>query len=323
MPGSFLSGVRVLELADEPGEFCGRLLAGAGADVIKIEPPGGSPTRPIGPFVDDVEDPERSLHFWHYCLGKRSVAIDITTPPGQVVLKRLVATADVVLESYPPGTLDGLGLGYEALGGINPRIVMASITPFGQEGPIPRLEGLRSRPPGHGWGDDEHRLRPDPRGRVRRGPGRATDVALQPCSRIQMVDAILAALLYRERTGQGQFLDGSVHRAVSLHTGSDLPMWIFGRQTVKRQTGRYGTQHLTPESLAQTKDGRNVLAFVSAEFRIGSRASRLDRDARRPRRCRRPHRPEIRRPRLCPAPRGDPPRARGGTALGRRLQVRP
>jgi crotonobetainyl-CoA:carnitine CoA-transferase CaiB-like acyl-CoA transferase len=116
MSTSFLSDIRVLELADERGEYCGRLLAGAGADVIKVEPPDGSPTRRIGPFIDDVEDPERSLHFWHYCFGKRSITLDITTPSGQENLKRLVATADVVLESYEPGTLDGLGLGRTATG---------------------------------------------------------------------------------------------------------------------------------------------------------------------------------------------------------------
>ena len=231
MPGSFLSGVRVLELADERGEFCGRLLAGAGADVIKVEPPGGSPTRLIGPFVDDVEDPERSLHFWHYCLGKRSVAIDITTPPGQVVLKRLAATADVVLESYPPGTLDALGLGYDALGGINPRLVMASITPFGQEGPYRDWKASDLVHLAMGGVMMSTGYDPTPEGEYDVAPGAPQMWHSNHVVGIQMVDTILATLLYRERTGQGQFLDGSVHRAVSLHTGQ---IYLCGSSAARR-----------------------------------------------------------------------------------------
>jgi crotonobetainyl-CoA:carnitine CoA-transferase CaiB-like acyl-CoA transferase len=269
MAQSFLSGIRVLELADEQGEYCGKLLAGAGADVIKIQPPEGSPTRRIGPFVDDVEDPEKSLHFWHYSFGKRSVTLDITSPSGQESLKRLVETADVVVESYPPGTLDDLGLGYEALRRINPGLVMASITPFGQTGPYRDWKGSDLVHLAMGGVMMSTGYDPTPEGEYDVAPIAPQMWHSSHIVGIQMVDAILAALLYRERTGQGQFLDGSIHRAVSLHTGSDLPMWIYGGHSVKRQTGRYGTQQLTTESLAPTKDGRNVLAFVSAEFRIG------------------------------------------------------
>ena len=168
----------------------------------------------------------------------------------------------------PPGTLDALGLGYEALAGINPRLVMASITPFGQDGPYRDWKASDLVHLAMGGVMMSTGYDPTPEGDYSL-PRSRRDWHSNHIAGIQMVDAILAALVYRERTGQGQFLDGSVHRAVSLHTGSDLPMWIFGRQTVKRQTGRYGTQQLTPESLAETKDGRNILAFVSAEFRIG------------------------------------------------------
>ena len=146
---------------------------------------------------------------------------------------------------------------------------MASITPFGQEGPYRDWKASDLVHLAMGGVMMSTGYDPTPEGEYDVAPVAPQMWHSNHVVGIQMVDAILAALLYRERTGQGQFLDGSVHRAVSLHTGSDLPMWIFGRQTVKRQTGRYGTQHLTPESLAQTKDGRNVLAFVSAEFRIG------------------------------------------------------
>ena len=138
---SFLSGVRVIELADERGEFCGKLLAGLGADVVKVEPPGGSPTRRIGPFAGDLEDPEKSLYFWHYNFGKQSLVLDLETEPGRQRLRELAAGADVVLESCSPGTLDRLGLGYEALRALDPSLILASITPFGQTGPYRDWKG--------------------------------------------------------------------------------------------------------------------------------------------------------------------------------------
>src|SRR5919201_229235 len=110
-----LSGLRVIELADEQAEYCGLALAGLGADVIKVEPPGGSPTRHIGPFYEDREDPERSLFFWQYNRGKRSIVLDLRQREDRDPFRDLVATADVLLESTPKGELDALGLGAKAL----------------------------------------------------------------------------------------------------------------------------------------------------------------------------------------------------------------
>ena len=105
-----LTGIRVIELADEQAEYCGLTLAGLGADVVKVEPPGGSPTRRIGPFYQDVEDPERSLFFWQYNRGKRSIVLDLQQGEDRERFRSLVATADVLLESTPRGELDGLGV---------------------------------------------------------------------------------------------------------------------------------------------------------------------------------------------------------------------
>ena len=110
-----LTGIRVIELADEQAEYCGLTLAGLGAEVIKVEPPGGSPTRRIGPFYEDREDPERSLFFWQYNRGKRSIVLDLQPGEDRERFRALVATADVLLESTPRGELDGLGLGADAL----------------------------------------------------------------------------------------------------------------------------------------------------------------------------------------------------------------
>ena len=132
---SALRGRRVLELADEKGVYCGKLLADMGADVIKIERPGGDATRRIPPFWQDEAHPEKSLFFMYMNASKRGVTLDITKPEGRDIFKQLAQTADIILETFPPGYLDALGLGYETLKGSNRRLVLTSITGFGQTGP--------------------------------------------------------------------------------------------------------------------------------------------------------------------------------------------
>ncbi|HEX2278239.1 MAG TPA: CoA transferase [Candidatus Tectomicrobia bacterium] len=134
-PPGPLTGLRVLELADEKGQFCGKLMADLGADVIKIEPPGGEHTRIVGPFLDDIPHRERSLSFWHYNTSKRGITLNLETPEGRGLFRRLVPTADVLLETSPPGYLPSLGLGYDELSRLNPRLIVCSLTPFGQTGP--------------------------------------------------------------------------------------------------------------------------------------------------------------------------------------------
>lgn len=130
-----LGDVRVLDLADQKGNYCTKLLADLGADVLKIEPPGGDPTREIGPYVGDEPHPERSLYFFHFNTSKRSITLNIEKPEGRAIFRRLVERADVLVETYQPGYLDGLGLGYEALRELNRGLIMTSITGFGQTGP--------------------------------------------------------------------------------------------------------------------------------------------------------------------------------------------
>jgi crotonobetainyl-CoA:carnitine CoA-transferase CaiB-like acyl-CoA transferase len=132
---SFLSPYRILDLADERGLFCGKLLRDLGADVIKIETPGGDNARNIGPFYHNISDPEKSLHWFSFNTGKKGITLDITNPRGKEIFKQLVRKADCVLESFPPGFLDDLELGYEDLCRLNPGLIMTSITPFGEAGP--------------------------------------------------------------------------------------------------------------------------------------------------------------------------------------------
>jgi crotonobetainyl-CoA:carnitine CoA-transferase CaiB-like acyl-CoA transferase len=125
----------VLEIADEKGVYCGKLMADMGADVVKIERPGGDATRGIPPFWNDRPDPDRSLFFLYMNTSKRGVTLDLTRTDGQALFRRLAETADIVVETFEPGHLDALGLGYRSLKRTNPALVLTSITGFGQTGP--------------------------------------------------------------------------------------------------------------------------------------------------------------------------------------------
>jgi CoA:oxalate CoA-transferase len=132
-----LDDVSVLELTNRlSGAFCAKLLADQGADTIKIEAPGkGDAARHEPPFIGVTPHPEKSTLFLAYNTNKRGITLDVTTPSGKALLLRLVAERDILIESFAPGYLDELGLGYEVLREVNPRLIMTSITPFGQSGP--------------------------------------------------------------------------------------------------------------------------------------------------------------------------------------------
>jgi crotonobetainyl-CoA:carnitine CoA-transferase CaiB-like acyl-CoA transferase len=130
-----LAGLRVLDLADESGALAGKLLGDLGADVVAIEPPGGSRARAIGPFWRDRPHPDRSLFHWYYATSKRSVVLDLEREAGRAALAALAAEADVLIETAAPGAMAARGLGYDALAARRPGIVVTSITPFGQSGP--------------------------------------------------------------------------------------------------------------------------------------------------------------------------------------------
>src|SRR5690349_17157173 len=103
-------------------------MADFGADVIKVEPIGGADERHVGPFYQDQPDPNRSLYFWHYNTSKRGVTLNLEQPEGCDLFRRLVASADVLLETMPPGRLPALGLDYASLSAQHPGLVMCSLT---------------------------------------------------------------------------------------------------------------------------------------------------------------------------------------------------
>ena len=130
-----MSGYRALDLTDEKGFLCGQILGGLGVDVIKIEKPGGDGSRNIPPYYKDIVHPEKSIYWMHTNRNKRGITLDIENRAGRAIFKDLVKTADFVIESFDPGYMKQLGLEYPALEEINPRVIMTSITPYGQTGP--------------------------------------------------------------------------------------------------------------------------------------------------------------------------------------------
>tara|TARA_B100001179_G_scaffold39512_1_gene25723 strand:- start:1849 stop:3153 length:1305 start_codon:yes stop_codon:yes gene_type:complete len=137
-----LDGVKVLDLSEDiAGSFCGRLLADYGADVLKLEPPTGASLRRMGPFFGDDPHPEKSLFYLLMNLNKKGATLNLETVTGRNILKRLVPHVDVVIESYRPGYLADIGVGYDDLVAENSSLIMTSITPFGQTGPYSQYKG--------------------------------------------------------------------------------------------------------------------------------------------------------------------------------------
>ncbi len=256
-----LAGLRILELTDEKGQFCGKLLGDLGADVIKIEPPGGERNRHIGPFLDDMPDPNRSLSFWYYNTSKRGITLDLTTADGAALFRRLAATADVVLETFRPGYLASLGLGYETLSADNPALIVCSLTPFGQTGPwrdylSSDLLHMAAGGEMASCGYDEVDAPNAPP--IAPGGGNAWHMG---CHYAYM--AIMAALVFRTMSGQGQYIDTSIHEACALTTESAIANYVYRGEVLQRQTGRHHAPGLTPRTQFLAKDGVYVTALIS------------------------------------------------------------
>jgi len=278
-PGSFLTGVRVLELADELGEYCGKVLAGLGADVIKVEPLGGEKTRTYGPFHENVPDPNRSIYFWHYNFGKRSVTIDLETQAGRNDFLRLAGSADIVLDTRPRDYLAARGLGYAQLKEKNPGIVYVRISPFGDDGPWADYKGSDLVHLALGGVMMNCGYDPTPEGEYETPP-----IAPQMWQSYQIAGettamSIIAALCYRLHSGVGQQLSTSVHDAVAKNTETDVPDWIYLHSPHNRLTCRHsfptstrkdGNNVSTTPSIAMTKDGRWVLPYQTYLPGIGS-----------------------------------------------------
>jgi crotonobetainyl-CoA:carnitine CoA-transferase CaiB-like acyl-CoA transferase len=227
MAKALLGSYRVLDLTDDKGFLCGKILADLGADVIKIEKPGGDKARNLGPFFHDVSDPQKSLYWFAYNLNKRGITLNIETAEGRQIFTRLVQTADFVIESFPPGYLDGLGLNYLKLSQTNPRIILTSITPYGQTG---RYKNYKAS---------------DIEVMAMGGLMYITGNPDQPPLRISLPQAFLLASahgaaasmiahFHRETSGEGQHVDVSAQECVLWEIANAIPLWELNQNILKR-----------------------------------------------------------------------------------------
>ncbi|MFC1825424.1 CaiB/BaiF CoA transferase family protein [Thermodesulfobacteriota bacterium] len=226
-----LDGIKVLEIADEKGQYCGKVLASLGAEVIKIEKPGGDPARKIGPFYKDRPSPEGSLYWWFHNTSKKSITLDLETSDGQVIFKRLIKEVDILLETPSPGVAEGAGLGYEALAEINKGLILGSITNFGKKGPhadykapdivgaamgvLMSIIGEPDKPPLRPYGD-------------------AGFFAASAWASV----AVLTALNARDVTGKGQLIEIPMQACIAVSLEYTFPYYAYLGDNLKRMGAR-------------------------------------------------------------------------------------
>ena len=229
-PGA-LSHIRIVELGDIPASYATRLLADLGADVIKVEPPGGDPNRLLPPFAGNIEDPERSLTFINANTNKRSIVLDFQgSSVDRGIFAKLLASAHLLIEATPVGDLEDLGFTEEKLKEINPAVVTVSVTPFGRTGPYRHYKGsdaIANASGGFlfGQGDDTK--------------GQCT----APCHLAYQVAACVAATLglagirHARLTGAGQRIDVSLQEALTFTNSSSVARYTRENR-LERRPGR-------------------------------------------------------------------------------------
>lgn len=226
---NFPEGIRILDLADEKASFCSKLLADMGARVTKVERPGGDASRKIGPFSGDFPHPERSLFFFYNNTNKLGITLNLEHSEGKKIFCRLAENADIVIESFAPGHLTELGLGFEMLSEINPKLILVSVTGFGQNGPWSRhkscdieasalggqmyVSGSPSTPPLKSFGGQSY----------------------YTVSLFAAV-AILLALRKRTQSGKGEHIDISMQEAV-VSTLEHVWIRYFDERVVSQRQG--------------------------------------------------------------------------------------
>ncbi len=213
-----LAPFRVLDLTGEIGQLAGRMLGDLGADVIKVEPPAGDPARGNPPFHRDLPDRERSLFWWVFNHDKRGVTLDIETERGRDLLLRLIAEADFLLETHAPGALDRLGLSRHAVAAANPRIVHATITPFGSDGPCAQWKATDLIAVAMGGLATLC-------GELGRNPIRPSAPQAFVQASAQAVVGALIAHYHRTKTGRGQHVDQSMQEAIIVTQDHATATW--------------------------------------------------------------------------------------------------
>ena len=249
-------GLTVIELADRRNQWAGKLLCDGGARVIQIEPVEGSPGRWCGPFVEDEPDPDRCIDYWWYNTGKESLALDIGCPATGPLVTKLLARADVFLDSAPPGTLAELGLDYPSLAS-NEGLIHASLTDFGQDGPWRDYVmndaahlALGGQMASSGYSNPKE----TPIG------GQGRHAWHMGCAFV--LHGITVALFDRMGSGLGQYIDVSIHDACAAGTEAAVPQWMYYGSTMYRHTGMHANPKRLPPLQLPTADGKYIIAVM-------------------------------------------------------------
>jgi len=254
---------RVLDLTNMDGHLCGRILADLGADVVKVEKPGGDPGRRIGPFYQQTPNRERSLFWLAYNANKRSVTLNLDSWDGRQILKTLARKADFLIESFPPGCMDELGLGHDTLSEINPRLIYTSISPFGQTGPYKNFKG-----------SDLVVMAMSGLMYMTGRPGEAPLRISFPQSFLlaaaHAAAASMIAYFQRETTGRGQHVDVSAQECVLWEISNAIPSWKLNKTILKRvgsyMSGRWAG--IKQKLLWKCRDGYVVFYIISGGFGV-------------------------------------------------------
>jgi crotonobetainyl-CoA:carnitine CoA-transferase CaiB-like acyl-CoA transferase len=224
----FLNGIQVLDLADEKASFCSKLLADLGARVIKIERPGGDPSRQIGPFVGGFPHPERSLFFYYNNTNKMGLTLNLEHDEGKALFFKLLKKTDIIVETFRPGYLKEIGLGFDILSGKNPKLILVSVTGFGENGPRSQYQscdlvasafggqmyvsGSPSTPPLKAFGEQSYYT-----------------------ASLFAAIGILLAIRKRTHTGRGEHMDISLQESVASTLDHVMVRYFYDRIIPKRQ----------------------------------------------------------------------------------------
>jgi crotonobetainyl-CoA:carnitine CoA-transferase CaiB-like acyl-CoA transferase len=227
LAGRALDDLVVIEYAEMvSGPMCGKMFADMGAEVIKLETPGaGDPARGMPPFAGDLPHPEKSGFFLYLNTSKKSVSLDPAQPGGADIFRRLIRTADILIENHPPGFMESLGLGYAALKDVNPRLIVVSISPFGQSGPYRDWKGTDLIEWGMSLaGYNTPTLVDDPE---KENPLKAPGHAAEMMGAASAAAATMMALFQREATGEGQWIDAPCWQATVNTAKIEMAVWSY------------------------------------------------------------------------------------------------
>lgn len=252
-----LSGISVLDLSqDVAGPFCTKMLAEMGAEVIKVEPAGvGDSSRQAGPFPGDIPNPEASGVFLYLNTAKKSVTLNLASVTGRKLLKELVKRADILVESSSPGYMEKLGIGYQDMERVNPRLIMTGITPFGQTGPYKdyKAEDIISFAMGGIMGAVGD---PD------RAPVKLPGTVTHYFAGVHAFGGTMVALLSRDASDMGQYIDVSIMEVVASHTNSEYLRHAYeGRKGMR--TGNTSAFMGGIDQLQPTSDDGLILVAIA------------------------------------------------------------